>query len=294
MELFLLASDASIICAARWFTNHRAHHPLHRMPVPISALDNSNSRALPLRALLVLTLMVGSLLTACAPLSSRSANTMPQAQTPSPGRAQAEARITADAADSATNQNSELIVRSLGLLGIDYKWGGNTPEEGMDCSGFVRYVFRDALGLNLPRRSEEISAFGDPVERDRLIPGDLVFFNTMRRPFSHVGLYIGNQQFIHAPSTGNVIRVESIRVNYWARRYDSARRITAANTSAGLDNDGLQRLIASRSAVVVSVHDTKAPKPKAAANSANPIGNQPTVSPSYMNYRAALGSYLNH
>ena len=185
-------------------------------------------------------------------------------------------------------------MRSLGLLGIDYKWGGNTPEEGMDCSGFIRYVFRDALGLALPRRSEDISAFGDPVERENLIAGDLVFFNTMGRPFSHVGLYIGNQQFIHAPSTGNVIRVDSIRVNYWARRYDGARRITAANASAGLDTDGLRRLIESRSAVAVSAPDAKTAKPKATSKPANAVGSQIALSPFYVSSRAALASYSNH
>ena len=264
------------------------------MQSSIISPDEGERHALPASAFLATILFVASLTSACAPMSPRAGVALPESRTQQEMRTPQELRAQIEAVDGAKSQNSELILRSLGLLGIDYKWGGNTPQEGMDCSGFVRYVFRDALGLNLPRRSEEISAYGDPVERGHLIPGDLVFFNTMGRPFSHVGLYIGNQQFIHAPSTGNVIRVESIRVNYWARRYDSARRISAANASAGPDNDGLQRLVVSRSAVAASSLEDKAVKPKSVPKPANQVGNPSALSPSYLASRAAIGSYSNH
>jgi NlpC/P60 family len=213
----------------------------------------------------------------------------------------------AQAVDPPTSQNSELILRSLGLLGVDYKWGGNTPAEGMDCSGFVRHVFRDALGLSLPRRSEEISAYGDIIERDQLLPGDLVFFNTAGRPFSHVGLYLGNQQFVHAPSTGNVIRVESMRGNYWARRYDSARRITAANGAAGPDLPGLDRLVQNRSQGERSVvtfanrQPTALPAPQSLGRAAGPYAkpsapqsNALLASSSYMPSRTSHWQYSAH
>jgi hypothetical protein len=122
---------------------------------------------------------------------------------------------------------SEVVLRALSLLGVDYRYGGNTPETGLDCSGLVRLVFHDALGLPLPRRSEEISRVGGPIRRAELQPGDLVFFNTLRRAFSHVGIYIGNGQFVHAPSTGGTIRVDRLDRDYWVRRFDGARRLLA-------------------------------------------------------------------
>lgn len=123
---------------------------------------------------------------------------------------------------------AEVVLRALALLGVNYRWGGNSPETGLDCSGLVHLVYRDALGLILPRRSEEMSRAAGSVDTADLQPGDLVFFNTLRRAFSHVGIYIGNGQFIHAPSAGGAVRVERIDQSYWARRFDGARRVVAA------------------------------------------------------------------
>jgi hypothetical protein len=123
---------------------------------------------------------------------------------------------------------AEVVLRALALLGVNYRWGGNTPETGLDCSGLVHLVYRDALGLILPRRSEEMSRAAGSVDTADLRPGDLVFFNTLRRAFSHVGIYIGDGQFIHAPSAGGAVRVERIDQSYWARRFDGARRVVAA------------------------------------------------------------------
>ena len=129
------------------------------------------------------------------------------------------------AASGPAQRASELVVGALGLLGIAYRFGGNTPQSGFDCSGMVRYVFQHTLGLDLPRRAEEISRVGTKVDRKHLKPGDLVFYNTLKRTFSHVGIYLGNNRFIHAPATGGVVRVEDMNESYWVRRFTGARRI---------------------------------------------------------------------
>lgn len=135
----------------------------------------------------------------------------------------------ASGAPSVLDQGSEVVLRALSLLGVNYRWGGNTPETGLDCSGMVRHVFRETMGLVLPRRSEEMSRSAVQVPPSELRPGDLVFFNTLRRTFSHVGIYIGNNQFVHAPSTGGAVRVESLDKDYWLRRFDGARRVLVAD-----------------------------------------------------------------
>lgn len=120
---------------------------------------------------------------------------------------------------------SELAIRAMGMIGIRYKYGGTAPENGLDCSGLVRYVFKDAWGTELPRTSEEISRVGEKVGSQDLQPGDLVFYNTMRRAFSHVGIYLGDSRFIHAPSRGGEVRIESMDQSYWKNRFNGARRI---------------------------------------------------------------------
>lgn len=120
---------------------------------------------------------------------------------------------------------SELTMRAVGMLGVEYKWGGNDPESGLDCSGLVRYLFKDVWDMELPRTSEEMSRVGKRVALRDLQPGDLVFYNTMRRRFSHVGIYLGENKFIHAPSSGGQVRIESMDVSYWKKRFNGARRI---------------------------------------------------------------------
>nr|WP_157270097.1 C40 family peptidase [Azohydromonas aeria] len=122
---------------------------------------------------------------------------------------------------------SDLVLSAMNFLGVPYRRGGNSEEEGFDCSGFTRHVFENSLGLVLPRRADEqAKADGlQKVARDELKPGDLVFFNTLRRTFSHVGIYVGDGKFIHAPRTGQVVRVESMQDSYWARRFTGARRV---------------------------------------------------------------------
>ncbi len=126
----------------------------------------------------------------------------------------------------------ELTLRALSFVGVTYRRGGESPETGFDCSGLVRYVFREGLGLLLPRTSRDISRLGETINREALQPGDLVFFNTLRRGFSHVGIYLGEHRFVHAPATGGAVRVEDMRQNYWTRRFSGARRIAATEIDA--------------------------------------------------------------
>lgn len=131
---------------------------------------------------------------------------------------------------NVTNKASELVVNAMGFLGVPYQWGGTTAETGFDCSGFVRAIYEQSVGLLLPRKSEQQAAATQRIEKTELQPGDLVFFNTMRRAFSHVGIYIGNGKFIHSPRAGSEVRVENMAGSYWQHRFDGARRVTAAQT----------------------------------------------------------------
>ena len=129
----------------------------------------------------------------------------------------------------------ELAVRALSFVGVMYRRGGESPETGFDCSGLVRHVFREGLGMMLPRTSRDISRIGETIQRDALQPGDLVFFNTLRRGFSHVGIYLGEHRFVHAPATGGEVRVEDMRQGYWAKRFNGARRIAAAESGSSIN-----------------------------------------------------------
>jgi len=143
------------------------------------------------------------------------------------------ARAAGNDSSGESHTGTELVLRALSLLGVNYKFGGNSPDTGLDCSGLVRHLFREAVGVVLPRRAEEMSRAGETIDTAQLKPGDLVFFNTLRRTFSHVGIYIGNDQFVHAPSSGGAVRVEHMSKQYWAQRFSGARRLLAAGL--GLD-----------------------------------------------------------
>jgi cell wall-associated NlpC family hydrolase len=120
---------------------------------------------------------------------------------------------------------NELAVYAISLEGTPYKYGGTSPDTGFDCSGFVGHVFKQSLGKSLPRSSEEISRVGTEQDSEELQPGDLVFFNTLNKSYSHVGIYLGDGQFIHSPSTGKSVTVVNINDSYWRKRYNGARRI---------------------------------------------------------------------
>lgn len=137
---------------------------------------------------------------------------------------------------SLSSRASELVVNAMGFLGVPYRRGGNNAETGFDCSGFVRAMYEQTVGLVLPRRADQQAAATQTIDKQELQPGDLVFFNTMRHAFSHVGIYVGDGKFIHSPRTGSQIRVEDMRDSYWQRRFDGARRVTVPSVSASTDN----------------------------------------------------------
>lgn len=145
-------------------------------------------------------------------------------------------RLLASVRDTA----SDLVLSAMNFLGVRYKLGGNSIESGFDCSGFTRHIFEMSVGLVLPRRADEQAKDSNlaAVRKDELKPGDLVFFNTMRRTFSHVGIYVGEGKFIHAPRTGSAVRVEDMRDSYWAKRFTGARR---ADLKASADDASVTR-----------------------------------------------------
>jgi cell wall-associated NlpC family hydrolase len=134
-----------------------------------------------------------------------------------------------------TDKASELVFNAMGFLGVPYRRGGNTAETGFDCSGFVRAMYQQTVGLVLPRRANEQAAATQAIDRKDLKPGDLVFFNTMRQAFSHVGIYVGENKFIHSPKPGAQVRVEDMGVAYWAHRFDGARRVPAGAAPAAAE-----------------------------------------------------------
>ena len=135
--------------------------------------------------------------------------------------AEAPSSITAKVSEKV----QEVLLNALSLTGIQYKYGGNSPETGFDCSGFVRYVFKQALNLSLPHNARAMSQIGTQVAQSQLKPGDLVFFNTLKTKFSHVGIYIGDSRFIHSPRAGKEVNVVNMKESYWASRYNGAVRV---------------------------------------------------------------------
>ncbi|MFT3815102.1 MAG: C40 family peptidase [Acidovorax sp.] len=127
---------------------------------------------------------------------------------------------------NVAGRTSDLVVTAMGFLGVPYRRGGNSAESGFDCSGFVRAMYEKSVGLILPRNASQQAHASEAIDKKDLQPGDLVFFNTMRRAFSHVGIYAGDGKFIHAPRTGAEVRVEDMNTSYWQRRFDGARRVT--------------------------------------------------------------------
>lgn len=135
----------------------------------------------------------------------------------------------------------EISIQAMSLVGIPYRWGGNTPDSGFDCSGLVRYVVSRAASVNLPRTTADMSGRGESIEPDQIAPGDLIFFNTTGRAHSHVGIYVGKLRFVNAPSTGGTVRLDYLTNPYWAKRFDGIRRVAApAVTPAPFDTPSYQ------------------------------------------------------
>ncbi len=143
------------------------------------------------------------------------------------GAAAAPVNVAATARNNGyLERTRELVIHALALIGVNYKFGGNTPDDGLDCSGLVSHVFRQVAGLVLPRNSQAMSKVGNKIDRTKLQPGDLVFFDTRKHPFSHVGIYIGEQRFVHAPSPGREVEIADMHHSYWQSRYNGARRVS--------------------------------------------------------------------
>jgi len=128
-------------------------------------------------------------------------------------------------ASAANADRSEALLQALLALGIDYRYGGSSAVTGFDCSGLVAHVYLQAWNLRLPHSTAAQSRLGAPVSLAELQAGDLVFYDTLKRPYSHVGIYLGDGRFVHAPKTGAQVRVESVKSAYWSQRFSGARRI---------------------------------------------------------------------
>ncbi len=124
-----------------------------------------------------------------------------------------------------------MAIFALGLIGVDYRFGGDTPQRGLDCSGLVRYVFSHTTGIELPRTAAAQGKLGARVSRLDLVPGDLVFFNTRHATDSHVGIYLGDNRFVHAPSKGSEVSIASLDDGYWKKRFTGARRLVGVLTA---------------------------------------------------------------
>ncbi|MEK0432504.1 MAG: hypothetical protein RL700_711 [Pseudomonadota bacterium] len=133
------------------------------------------------------------------------------------------------------NQASELVINAMGFLGVPYKRGGS-GIAGFDCSGFVRAMYENTLGLVLPHNAKEQAAVTQTIDKNELQPGDLVFFNTLRRAFSHVGIYVGEGKFIHSPRAGGEVRIENMSDSYWRKRFNGARRVSAGTLNNPSDS----------------------------------------------------------
>jgi cell wall-associated NlpC family hydrolase len=168
---------------------------------------------------LFLCIFILQALTGCAGLSSLGSS---QIESP-----QLESAKPAAPPFRTAERSPELIFQALAAAGIPYQRGGQSHTSGFDCSGLVAHVYREAFGLVLPHNALAQSQLGDTILREALQPGDLVFYNTQGQAYSHVGIYLGDDKFIHAPKPGSAVRVESMSGSYWKRRYNGARRIAS-------------------------------------------------------------------
>lgn len=131
-----------------------------------------------------------------------------------------------ESVQNGIQQQVKPLLKALSMIGTPYKYGGKDPEKGVDCSGFVKLVYKESADISLPRTAKQMSATGEEVEEEKLKPGDLVFFNTRKKPFSHVGIYAGNGEFVHASSSrSKEVTVSRMNSRYWSNRFNGARRV---------------------------------------------------------------------
>ena len=185
-----------------------AHYPGNTAPAPARGL-----RPLPA---LAAGLALAALLSACG-----GGQKTVRRPAPAPVPTRTWAHVDPANPDAA----NAVLMRAISLVGTPYRFGGNTPDSGFDCSGLVNYVYRDMLALNLPRTSSALAGYQGPrIDPDRLAAGDLVFFGN-RGTVSHVGIYVGEGRFVHAPSTGGTVRLDHLDGAYWRDHYSGAKRV---------------------------------------------------------------------
>lgn len=203
-----------------------------------SAANNRSQRSRIVRRGLLPLVATCLLLAGCAGTRPQSASTDPAlfpddlaqaAKSADPIGALVARKLTRERQQAV---NDPLISVALEQLGVPYRYGGSSPDTGFDCSGLVSYTAEQALGVRLPRSSSAMALLGTAIDKKHLQPGDLVFFNTLGRRYSHVGIYLGDQRFVHSPSPGGVVRIEKMNMTYWAKRYNGARRLDGALLAA--------------------------------------------------------------
>ncbi|KVE26414.1 hydrolase Nlp/P60 [Burkholderia singularis] len=249
---------------------------------------------------LTLSALVLSLLAACAGAPQKTSRPSSSGMSITTPRAYAPPRGFPNFVDHSVGRE-EISIQAMSLVGVPYRWGGNTPESGFDCSGLVRYVVDRAANVSLPRTTADMSAVGDSIEPDGIAPGDLIFFNTSGRPHSHVGIYVGKLRFVNAPSTGGTVRLDYLTNPYWAKRFDGIRRVASAKAKpvpfdaptyqAGRQPDVTQRA-GPAAAPAAYAANTNAPvrSRSAAANEAPPVFAA-TNAAAPTNARAAAPAY---
>src|SRR5471032_749992 len=184
----------------------------------------------------------------------------------------------------------EISIQAMSLVGIPYRWGGNTPDSGFDCSGLVRYVVLRAASVNLPRTTADMSGRGESIEPDQVAPGDLIFFNTTGRAHSHVGIYVGKLRFVNAPSTGGTVRLDYLTNPYWAKRFDGIRRVAAPKADPA-PFDTPTYLASPVPAPVPGGSPTQVAATANAAPAADRYEPPPTMAPPASSYRTAADQF---
>lgn len=156
-------------------------------------------------------------------------STAPGVATPAPAVGRPPPQADGYFALDGEHQTQEMVLFALGLLDTGYRFGGRNPDAGLDCSGMVAYIVENISGRRLPHNAAQIADRTRPIVVDNLKPGDLVFFNTLKRRHSHMGIYIGDGRFVHAPNSRGRVRVERLDNRYFAQRIDGARTLLASN-----------------------------------------------------------------
>lgn len=210
-------------------------------PVPLSFAQTPARLALPV------LLLCACLLAACSSAPTRSNKSPSAGRIPGPPIKDPSAGL------------EEVSIQAMALVGTPYRYGGNTPDSGFDCSGLVRYVVNRSAAVSLPRTTAEMGTRGIPLQRAEVASGDLVFFNTTGHPHSHVGIYVGQNRFVHAPSSGGTVRLEDMTKSYWARRYTGARRVVEAGSLPVPSSTGMTASLPSAPAPALTSTPSLAP-----------------------------------